>query len=172
VRQAGAVALTIDLDATIIASGKRECLHTYRAAEGRVRGERGYRPPVAFRPEIGMVPWLEARDGKVAAAMDNEHALKETLLQLPGDVRRSHTAHRRGGLSGQGDRRLQRPRLPRRGDTAVRDHRADLRRDTLGAVDDGGGAAGGRGLAAGGGAGRDGERCGGAEPAEARYPAA
>ncbi len=32
VREAGAVALTIDLDATIIASGKRECLCTYRAA--------------------------------------------------------------------------------------------------------------------------------------------
>ena len=88
VREAGAVALTIDLDATIIASGKRECLYTYRAAEGLVPGERGYQPLVAFCPEIGMVPWLEARDGNVPAALDNERALKETLLQVPGDVRR------------------------------------------------------------------------------------
>ena len=33
VREAGAGSVTIDLDATIIASGKRECLYTYRAAE-------------------------------------------------------------------------------------------------------------------------------------------
>ena len=88
VREADAVALTIDLDATIIASGKRECLYTYRAAEGLVRGERGYQPLVAFCPETGMVPWLEARDGNVPAATDNGRALTETLLQLPGDVRR------------------------------------------------------------------------------------
>ena len=83
-----AAALTIDLDATIIASGKRECLYTYRAAEGLVPGERGYQPLVAFCPETGMVPWLEARDGSVPAKLDNGRALRETLLQLPGDVRR------------------------------------------------------------------------------------
>ena len=88
VREAGAVALTIDLDATVIASGKQECLHTYRAAEGLVPDERGYQPLVAFCPEIGMVPWLEARDGNVPAAMDNERALKETLLHVPGEARR------------------------------------------------------------------------------------
>ena len=85
---ASAVALTIDLDATIIASGKRECLYTYRAAEGLVPGERGNQPLVAFCPEIGMVPWLEARDGNVPAALDNERGFEETLLQVPGDVRR------------------------------------------------------------------------------------
>jgi len=31
---------------------------------------------------------LAARDGNVAAVIDDEHAFKETLLQLPGDVRR------------------------------------------------------------------------------------
>ena len=88
VREAGAVALTIDLDATIIASGKRECLYTYRAAEGLVPGERGYQPLVAFCPETGMVPWLEARDGNVPAAMDNQRGFEEALLQLPAQVRR------------------------------------------------------------------------------------
>ena len=87
-REAGAGSVTIDLDATIIASGKQECLHTYRAAERVVPGERGYQPLVAFCPEIGMAPWLEARDGNVPASMDNLRALEETLLQLPGAVRR------------------------------------------------------------------------------------
>ncbi len=52
-----------------------------------------------------------------------------------------HAAHRRGGLSGERDPRLQRPWRSRRGDTAVRNHWADLRRGTLGAVDGGAGQA-------------------------------
>lgn len=88
VREAGAASMTIDLDATIIASGKRECLYTYRAAERRVPHERGYQPLIAFCPEIGMVPWLEIRDGNVPANLDNERALEEALWQLPGEVRR------------------------------------------------------------------------------------
>ena len=88
VRDAGAGSVTIDLDVTIIASGKQECLHTYRAAERVVPGERGYQPLVAFCPEIGMAPWLEARDGNVPASMDNLRALEEALLQLPDAVRR------------------------------------------------------------------------------------
>ena len=93
-REASAVALTIDLDATSIASCKREYPYTYREAEGQVPGERSYQPLVAFCPESGMVLWvlwvlrLEARDGNVPAATDNGRALRETLLQLPGDVRR------------------------------------------------------------------------------------
>ena len=87
VRTAGAVSVTVDLDATIIASGKRECLSTYRSANGLVPGERGYQPLVAFCPEIGMAPWLEMRDGNVPAAMDNPRALDEALLQLPDQVR-------------------------------------------------------------------------------------
>ncbi len=87
VREAGAGSLTIDLDATIIASGKRECLYTYRAAERLVPGERGYQPLVAFCPETGMVPWLEIRDGNVPAAMDNQRGFEEALLQLPAQVR-------------------------------------------------------------------------------------
>ena len=87
VREAGAASLTIDFDATIIASGKRECLYTYWAAEGLVPGERGYQPLVAFCPEIGMAPWLDIRDGNVLANLYNERALEEALLQLPGPVR-------------------------------------------------------------------------------------
>lgn len=79
---------TIDLDATIVASGKRESLHTYRAATGKVPGERGYQPLVAFCREAGMVPHLEMRDGNVPASLDNDRVLHETLLQLPETVER------------------------------------------------------------------------------------
>ncbi len=89
VRAAGAGAVTIDLDATIIASGKRECLSTYRAAAGLVPGERGYQPLIAFCPEIGMVPWLEMRDGNVPAKLDNRRGFEEALMQLPGTVGRA-----------------------------------------------------------------------------------
>ena len=88
VQEAGAGSVTIDLDATIIASGKRECLYTYRAAERVVRGERGYQPLIAFCPELGMVPWLEMRDGNVPAKLDNRRGLEEALLQLPDDIGR------------------------------------------------------------------------------------
>lgn len=88
VREAGAGSVTIDLDATIIASGKRECLYTCRAAERVVRGERGYQPLIAFCPELGMVPWLEMRDGNVPATLDNRRGLEEALLQLPDDIGR------------------------------------------------------------------------------------
>ncbi len=88
VREAGAKSVTIYLDATIIASGKRECLYTWQAAERVVPGERGYQPLAAFCPEIGMAAWLEARDGNVPASMDKLRALEEALLQLPGAVRR------------------------------------------------------------------------------------
>ncbi len=81
-------ALTLDLDATIIASGKRECWPTYRAATGEVPGERGYQPLIAFCRELGMTPWLEFRDGNVPASLDNARALDETLAQLPAVVER------------------------------------------------------------------------------------
>ena len=89
VRAADVASVTIDLDATIIASGKRACLSTYRAAEGSVPGERGYQPLIAFCPETGMVPWLELRDGNVPAKLDNRRGFEEALMQLPGAVGRA-----------------------------------------------------------------------------------
>ena len=100
VREAGAASLTIDLDATIIASGKRECLYTYRAAERLVPGERGYQPLVAFCPEIGMVPWLEIRDGNVPAKLDNERALEETVLRACNNPAFRSESTRRFGTIG------------------------------------------------------------------------
>lgn len=88
VAQAAIGEVTIDLDATVIASGKRDCLATYRAATGKVPGERGYQPLVAFVPEIGMAPWVEMRDGNVPASWDNDRGVLETLERLPAAVER------------------------------------------------------------------------------------
>ncbi|MDE0342654.1 MAG: hypothetical protein OXK82_05695 [Deltaproteobacteria bacterium] len=79
VAQAAVTDVTIDPDATVIDAGKRDCLHTYRGATGKVPGERGYQPLVAFVPELGMAPWVEMRDGNVPASWDNDRGVLETL---------------------------------------------------------------------------------------------
>ena len=44
---------TVDVDATIVASGKKEALPTYRAAKGTHPGEKGYQPLNSFLAETG-----------------------------------------------------------------------------------------------------------------------
>jgi len=82
----GLRSLTLDLDATIVASGKRQALSTYRAATGQVPGERGYQPLLAFCPELGMVLGSEFRDGNVPASNGNLRLLRRVLEQLPESV--------------------------------------------------------------------------------------
>ncbi len=79
--------LTIDIDATIIRSGKRECLSTYRAANNTVPFERGYQPLMGYSPELGMILHVEMRDGNVAASTGNCRFLDEILHMLPETVR-------------------------------------------------------------------------------------
>ena len=74
---------TLDLDATIVSSGKREALFTYRAATGAVPGERGYQPMVAYCPELGAVVHTEFRDGNVPASREKKRVVAEALLRLP-----------------------------------------------------------------------------------------
>ena len=75
---------TLDLDATIVSSGKREALFTYRAATGAVPGERGYQPMVAYCPELGAVVHTEFRDGNVPASREKKRVVAEVLLlRLP-----------------------------------------------------------------------------------------
>jgi len=64
--------LTIDIDATIIRSGKRECLSTYRAANGTVPFEKGYQPLMGYSPELGMIlHMLPDRVTSVSVRMDS-----------------------------------------------------------------------------------------------------
>lgn len=80
--------LTLDLDATVLASGKREALHTYRNATGAVPRERGYQPLSAFCPELGMVLGTEFRDGNVPAGVRNLEMLQRVLSDLPPAIER------------------------------------------------------------------------------------
>ena len=77
---------TIDMDATLIPSGKRECLSTDRAATGSVPFERGYPPLMGYRPELGMILHVEMRDGTGAASAGTCRFLDEILHLLPDRV--------------------------------------------------------------------------------------
>ena len=79
--------VTLDLDATIIGSGKREALKTYRSATGAVPGETGYQPLNVFCPELGFVLHSEMRDGNVPASVRNMEALDAALGQLPAGTK-------------------------------------------------------------------------------------
>ncbi len=76
-------AVTLDVDATIVSSGKREARFTYRAATGEVRGEKGYQPVVVYCPELGAVVHTEFRDGNVPASKDLVRVVEEALRRLP-----------------------------------------------------------------------------------------
>ncbi len=78
--------LTIDIDATIVISGKESCLRTYRAATDEVPFERVDQPIVASCKELGMLLHLEMRDGNVSAKTDIVRFLEETLALLPSSV--------------------------------------------------------------------------------------
>ena len=80
--------LTLDMDATILASGKRDALHTYRSATGKAPGERGYQPLAVFCPELGMVLASEFRDGNVPAKVRNLELLEQVLAELPPEIKR------------------------------------------------------------------------------------
>ena len=78
--------ITLDLDATIVASGKREALPTYRASTGVCPGETGYQPLNVFCAELGLMVHSEMRDGNVPAREGNARVLLEALERLPGAV--------------------------------------------------------------------------------------
>jgi hypothetical protein len=70
---------TVDQDATIIESRKREAKPTYE-------GERGYQPMLAVWAETGMVLADEFRDGNVPAMMEPVNAAKVAFAALPPTV--------------------------------------------------------------------------------------
>jgi hypothetical protein len=70
---------TVDQDATIIGSHKREAKPTYE-------GERGYQPMLAVWAETGVVLADEFRDGNVPAQMEPLNAAKRAFAALPPRV--------------------------------------------------------------------------------------
>jgi hypothetical protein len=67
---------TIDLDATIVESQKREAYFTYL-------GDKGYQPVNAYWAEQDLILFDEFRDGNVPAQADLLRVLKEAILALP-----------------------------------------------------------------------------------------
>ena len=70
---------TVDQDATIITSRKREALPTYE-------GARGYQPLLAVWAETDVVLTEEFRDGNVPALMDPLNVAKRAFAALPPTV--------------------------------------------------------------------------------------
>ncbi len=87
---------TVDVDATIVASGKKEALPTYRAAKGTHPGEKGNRPLNCFLAETGSMLCSEMQDGNVPAREGNARVLSRALELLPEAIEevmiRSHSA--------------------------------------------------------------------------------
>jgi len=70
---------TIDQDATIIESRKREATYTYK-------GMKGYQPMVAAWAEAGLIVADEFRDGNVPAQMAPLNCAKQAFAALPGEM--------------------------------------------------------------------------------------
>lgn len=71
---------TIDMDALVIESDKREAFYTYL-------GGRGYQPVIAYWAEQDLIVADQFRDGNVPAGMRLKEVLQEVLQALPPTVR-------------------------------------------------------------------------------------
>jgi hypothetical protein len=71
---------TLDHDATVLESHKREALWHYK-------GGRGYQPAVVYWAEQDLVVADEFRDGNVPAGMENLRLIKRAFGSLPATVR-------------------------------------------------------------------------------------
>jgi len=70
---------TVDVDASIHESKKREALWTYD-------GVRGYQPVIAYWVQQGVIVGDEFRDGNVPAGMGNEEFLRRVFAGLPDGI--------------------------------------------------------------------------------------
>lgn len=70
---------TIDVDASIHESSKREALWTYE-------GVKGYQPVIAYWAEQGVIVADQFRDGNVPAGMGNKEFIRRALDALPRGV--------------------------------------------------------------------------------------
>ena len=71
---------TLDLDASVIESHKREACETYL-------GEKGYQPVIAYWAEEDLILADQFRDGNVPAGMGLLPVLKDALSALPSSIR-------------------------------------------------------------------------------------
>jgi hypothetical protein len=78
-RQAPEKVATIDVDASVHESHKKEALWTYD-------GVRGYQPVIAYWAEQGVILTDQFREGNVPAGMGNQGVVREALAALPEGV--------------------------------------------------------------------------------------
>jgi len=74
-----ALAATLDMDATLIATHKRDALACYK-------GFKAYQPLNCWWAEQGVMLYSEFRDGNVAAGHEQLRVLKTSLAHLPASV--------------------------------------------------------------------------------------
>ena len=82
-RQAPEQQATIDIDASIHQSHKKEALWTYD-------GVRGYQPVIAYWAEQGVILADQFRDGNVPAGMGNRGVVRAALSALPEGVEKRY----------------------------------------------------------------------------------
>jgi len=82
-RQSPEQQATIDIDASIHQSHKKEALWTYD-------GVRGYQPVIAYWAEQGVILADQFRDGNVPAGMGNRGVVRAALSALPEGVERRY----------------------------------------------------------------------------------
>lgn len=78
-RQAPEEQATIDIDASVHESHKKEALWTYE-------GVRGYQPVIAYWAEQGVILADQFRDGNVPAGMGNREMVRQALAALPEGI--------------------------------------------------------------------------------------
>jgi hypothetical protein len=72
--------VTLDIDATIVATNKKTALYTYK-------GGKGYQPLNVWLSEHEMILHTEFRDGNVPAGFEIKRVLEESLVLLPQGVK-------------------------------------------------------------------------------------
>ncbi|RPI73418.1 MAG: IS1380 family transposase [Geobacteraceae bacterium] len=78
-RYMGTPVATLDQDATLIETAKKEALHSYK-------GFKAYQPLNTFWSELGLVLHTEFRPGNVPADFELQRSLKEAMGALPAQV--------------------------------------------------------------------------------------
>jgi hypothetical protein len=94
-QRTGTATATLDCDASLFTSSGRDARMSYK-------GEKGYRPMLAFWEELGVVVHEDFRNGNASPGSDALAFLKDTLAQLPPEATevkvRSDSAWYQAGL--------------------------------------------------------------------------
>ncbi len=80
IKQSGLKQVTLECDASVIESWKREAQFTYL-------GSKGYQPSIGVIAELGLIVYDEFRDGNVAARTDVQDFVYQCLKAIPKGIK-------------------------------------------------------------------------------------